>query len=55
MITTGISSHVRYLLEEKGVRLLSLSLLCTYYQRFVDKGYNSVYSISSVRQEGISL
>ena len=25
MITTGISSHVRYLLEEKGVRLLSLS------------------------------
>ena len=27
MITTGISSHVRYLLEEKGVRLLSLSLL----------------------------
>ena len=23
---TGISSHVRYLLEEKGVRLLSLSL-----------------------------
>ena len=27
MITTGISSHVRYLLEEKGVELLSLSLL----------------------------
>ena len=27
MITTGISSHVRYLLEEKGVRLLYLSLL----------------------------
>ena len=27
VITTGISSHVRYLLEEKGVRLLSLSLL----------------------------
>ena len=27
MITTGISSHVRYLLEQKGVRLLSLSLL----------------------------
>ena len=27
MITTGISSHVRYLLEKKGVRLLSLSLL----------------------------
>ena len=27
MITTGISSHVRYLLEEKSVRLLSLSLL----------------------------
>ena len=27
MITTGISSHARYLLEEKGVRLLSLSLL----------------------------
>ena len=27
MITTGISSHVRYLLEEKGVRLLSLNLL----------------------------
>ena len=27
MMTTGISSHVRYLLEEKGVRLLSLSLL----------------------------
>ena len=27
MITIGISSHVRYLLEEKGVRLLSLSLL----------------------------
>ena len=27
MITTGISSHVRYLLEEKGVQLLSLSLL----------------------------
>ena len=27
MITTGISSHVRSLLEEKGVRLLSLSLL----------------------------
>ena len=27
MITTGISSQVRYLLEEKGVRLLSLSLL----------------------------
>ena len=27
MITKGISSHVRYLLEEKGVRLLSLSLL----------------------------
>ena len=27
MITTGISSHLRYLLEEKGVRLLSLSLL----------------------------
>ena len=26
MITTGISSHLRYLLEEKGVRLLSLSL-----------------------------
>ena len=26
MITTEISSHVRYLLEEKGVRLLSLSL-----------------------------
>ena len=25
MITTEISSHVRYLLEEKGVRLLSLS------------------------------
>ena len=27
MIKTGISSHLRYLLEEKGVRLLSLSLL----------------------------
>ena len=27
MITRGILSHVRYLLEEKGVRLLSLSLL----------------------------
>ena len=27
IITTGISSHVRFLLEEKGVRLLSLSLL----------------------------
>ena len=27
MITTGISRHVRYLLEKKGVRLLSLSLL----------------------------
>ena len=27
MITTGISSHLRYLLEEKGVWLLSLSLL----------------------------
>ena len=27
MITTGISSHVHYLLEEKGVQLLSLSLL----------------------------
>ena len=27
MITTQISSHVRYLLEEKGVRLLSLSFL----------------------------
>ena len=27
MITTGISSHVRYFLEEKGVRLLSLRLL----------------------------
>ena len=27
MITTGISRHVRFLLEEKGVRLLSLSLL----------------------------
>ena len=27
MITTEISSHLRYLLEEKGVRLLSLSLL----------------------------
>ena len=27
MITTGILSHVRYLLEKKGVRLLSLSLL----------------------------
>ena len=27
MITTGISSHVRYLLEEKGVRLISLRLL----------------------------
>ena len=27
MITTGILSHVRYLLEEKGVRLLFLSLL----------------------------
>ena len=27
MITTGISSHVLNLLEEKGVRLLSLSLL----------------------------
>ena len=27
MITTGISSHVCYLLEEKGVQLLSLSLL----------------------------
>ena len=27
IITTGISIHVRYLLEEKGVRLLSLSLL----------------------------
>ena len=27
MITTGISSHVRYLLEDTGVRLLSLSLL----------------------------
>ena len=27
MITTGISSHVRYLLEETGDRLLSLSLL----------------------------
>ena len=25
MITTGISSHVHYLLEEKGLRLLSLS------------------------------
>ena len=25
MITTGISSHVRYLLEEEGARLLSLS------------------------------
>ena len=25
MIKTGISSQVRYLLEEKGVRLLSLS------------------------------
>ena len=29
MITTEISSHVRYLLEEKGVRLLSSSLLCS--------------------------
>ena len=27
MITTEISSHVRYLLGEKGVRLLSLGLL----------------------------
>ena len=27
MITTGISSHVRYLLEEKGVPGCSLSLL----------------------------
>ena len=27
MITTGISSHEGYLLEEKGVRLLSVSLL----------------------------
>ena len=27
MITTGISIQVRYLLEEKGGRLLSLSLL----------------------------
>ena len=27
MITTGISSHVRYLMEETGVRLLSSSLL----------------------------
>ena len=27
MITTGISSHVRYFSEEKGVQLLSLSLL----------------------------
>ena len=27
MITTEISSHVRYLLEEKGVRLVPLSLL----------------------------
>ena len=26
MITTGISSHVHYLMEEKGVCLLSLSL-----------------------------
>ena len=26
MITTGISSHIHYLLEEKGVWLLSLSL-----------------------------
>ena len=27
IITTGISSHIRYLLEEKGIRMLSLSLL----------------------------
>ena len=27
MITTGISSHERYFLEKRGVRLLSLSLL----------------------------
>ena len=27
IIKTGISSHIRYLLEEKGIRMLSLSLL----------------------------
>ena len=27
IITTGISSHIRYLLEEKGIQMLSLSLL----------------------------
>ena len=27
IITTGISSHIRYLLEEKGIWMLSLSLL----------------------------
>ena len=27
IMTTGISSHIRYLLEEKGIRMLSLSLL----------------------------
>ena len=26
IIKTGISSHIRYLLEEKGIRMLSLSL-----------------------------
>ena len=29
MTTTGISSHFCYLLEDKGVRWLSLSLLCS--------------------------
>ena len=27
IVTTGISSHIRYLLEEKGIRMLTLSLL----------------------------
>ena len=27
IITTGISSHIRYLLEEKGIQMLSLSIL----------------------------
>ena len=52
MITTGILSHVRYLMEEKGVRLLSLSLLWSedlYFKKHPCDGL--IFSTSSKRNQ----
>ena len=52
IITRGISSHLRYLLEEKGVRLLSLSLLWSedlYFKKHPCDGL--IFSTSSKRNQ----